>query len=239
MEESVRHFSDSYFGDAMDEENAADSMALRQKLADDFMAGETEADTQILQLCQQFMPDEFYFRVVGSAKGKPMHASREDIQGEFDLQIGYAVENMDPKVKQEKLELMQLALGMDANGIIDRNESLEVAFELIDPNLGERLLKPAEAASQAEVEDELDVAIKLMAGQGVSVKPGQAYQLRLQTLGNFLQQNAAMQKALQTNQQTQQAVQQRVKDLTFQVQQQQNAVIGRGGPEFAPQPAGK
>lgn len=237
VEESVRQFSDEYFGDAMDPKNAADTQALRQKMADDFMAGETEADTQMLQLCQQFMPDTFYFRVVGSAKGQPIHASRDDIQGEFDLQIGFAVEDLIPEQKQAKLQFLETALQMDVGGQIDRSEALVVAFETVDPNLGERLLKPVESASMGEVEDEQGVALKLLWGQPVPVKPGQAYQLRLQTLQNFLQSSQAAQQMLAKNPQAVQAVQQRVKDLGFQVQQQQNAVIGRGGPAFQPKPA--
>jgi len=234
VEESVRQFSDEYFGDAMDPKNAPDTQALRQMMADDFMAAESEADTQTLQLCQQFMPDQFYFRVVGSAKGQPIHASREDIQGEFDLQVGFAVEDLIPEQKQAKLKFLEMALTMDVSGQIDRSEALVVAFETVDPNLGERLLKPAESASMGEVEDEQTVALKLLQGQPVPVKPGQAYQLRLQTLQNFLQNSASAKAMLGKNPQAVEAVKQRAKDLGFQVQQQQNAVIGRGGPAFAP-----
>jgi hypothetical protein len=218
----------------MDPKNAPDTQALRQMLADDFMAAEAEADTQTLQLCQQFMPDAFYFRVVGSAKGQPIHATREDIQGEFDLQVGFAVEDLIPEQKAAKLKFLEMALSMDVSGQIDRSEALVVAFETVDPNLGERLLKPAESASLGEVEDEQTVALKLLQGQPVPVKPGQAYQLRLQALQNFLQNSASAKAMLGKNPQAVQAVQQRAKDLGFQVQQQQNAVIGRGGPAFLP-----
>jgi hypothetical protein len=234
VELSVRHYADEYFGFASDPENMVDSQMMKQKLADDFMAGEAQADTQILQLCQQFMPDEFYFRVVGSAKGKPIHATREDIQGEFDLQVGFDTGDMDPEQKKAKLGLIEQSLQMDTNGIIDRNEALAVAFEMMDPNLGERLLKPAESASASEVEDELNTAVKLLVGMKIPVKPGQAYQLRMQVLQQFLQSNQTAQQLYKSNPQVQEAIEQRLKDLTLQVQQQQNAVIGRGGPEFAP-----
>ena len=234
IEASVRHYADEYFGFATDPENLVDSQMMKQKLGEDFMAGEAQADTQVLQLCQQFMPDEFYFRVVGSAKGQPIHASRQDIQGEFDLQVGFDTGDLDPEQKKAKLELIQQALQMDVNGIIDRNEALAVAFEMMDPNLGERLLKPAESASQSEVEDELNTTVKLLVGMKIPVKPGQAYQLRLQVLQQFLEQNQAAHALYANNPQVKEAIEQRLKDLTFQVQQQQNAVIGRGGPEFAP-----
>lgn len=234
VEESVRQFSDEYFGDAMDPKNAPDTQALRQLMADDFMAGEAEADTQMLQLCQQFSDDDIYFRVVGSAKGQPIHTTREDIQGEFDLQVGFAVEDLIPEMKAQKLKFLETALTMDVGGQVDRSEALVVAFETVDPNLGERLLKPAESASMGEVEDEQSVALKLLMGQAVPVKPGQAFQLRLQTLQNFLQNSQAAQRMLSQNPQAVEAVKQRAKDLGLQISQQQNAVIGRGGPAFQP-----
>ena len=234
IEESVRHYADEYFGFATDPEAMVDSQLMKQKMGEDFMAGEAQADTQILQLCQQFMPDEFYFRVVGSAKGQPIHAQRTDIQGEFDLQVGFDTGDLDPEQKKAKLALIQQALQMDVNGIIDRNEALAVAFEMMDPTLGERLLKPAESASASEVEDELNTAVKLLVGMKIPLKPGQAYQLRQQVLTQFLQSNQTAQQLYQSNPQVKEAIEQRLKDLKFQLQQQQNAVIGRGGPEFAP-----
>lgn len=234
VEESVRQFADEYFGFAVDPENQVDSQIMRQFLGDNFMDGQRQIDTQVLKLCQQFMPDDIYFRVVGSAKGQPIHTKIEDIQGEFDLAISFDAGDMDPDQRAQKLQFLQQAIGMDHNGLIDQTEAMTVAFEMIDPNLGERVLKPAEAASQQEVEDELNTAVKLLVGMKIPVKPGQAYQMRLQVLQQFLQTNQSAQQAYKTNPQAQEAIQQRLKDLQFQVDQQQNAVIGRGGPEFAP-----
>ena len=235
VEVSVMNFAKDYFGFATDDPaSQADAGMQRQKLGSDWMAGWKRVYTQKLKLCQQFEGNQIYFRVVGSAKGQPIHATRDDIQGEFDLQLGFDIEAMDPEARKQKLEFLQQAIQMDAGGIVDRNEAMVVAFELVDANLGERVLKPAEAASQSEVEDEQQVHLKNLAGIKVPVKPGQAYQLRLQVLQQFLQTNAAAAQAMKVNPQAREAFQQRAKDLQFQVQQQQNAVIGRGGPEFAP-----
>jgi hypothetical protein len=236
VEDSVRHYADEYFGFAVDPENMTDSQAMRQKLADDWMSGQARVATQVLQLCQQFESDDIYFRVVGSSKGQTVHATRKEIEGEFDVQVGFDVANMDNEQKKVKLLLMQQLLSMDINGIVDHNEALAMGFELLDPNAGERLLKPGDNATQAEADDETNVAMKLLLGLQQPVKPGQAYQMRLQVLQNFVQQSQAAQQALQGNPQAQQAMQQRIKDLTFQVQQQQNAVTGRGGPAFPPKP---
>ena len=234
VENSVKQYADDYFGFVTDPANAGDAQMQRQNLGATWMAGWQRVDTQILKLCQQFTDNQIYFRVVGSAKGQPIHATREDIQGEFDLQCGFDIEGLDPENRKMKLEFLQQALSMDAGGIVDRNEAMVAAFEMIDANLGDRVLKPAEAASQSEVEDEMNVIVKCLAGMNIPVKPGQAYQLRLQVLQQYLQTNPAAQQAMRSNPQVMAAFESRLKGLSLQVQQQQNAVIGRGGPEFAP-----
>jgi hypothetical protein len=234
VEQSVKEYADDYFGFATEGNDPNDAQMQKQKLGGEWLAGWKRVYTQQLKLCQQFEKDEIYFRVVGSAKGQPIHATRDDLQGEFDLQVGFDIESLDPEQRKQKLEFIQMIMGQDIGGIVDHNEAMVVAFELVDPNLGERLLKPAEAASQSEVEDEMNVIVKCLAGMNIPVKPGQAYQLRLQVLQQYLQSNVAAQQAMRTNPQVMQAFENRMKGLQLQVQQQQNAVIGRGGPEFAP-----
>lgn len=237
MENTVQEFSDDYFGFGNDPDALFWRLQLLQKLMDDWTDGHTRVDTQIVQLCQQFMPDSFYFRVVGSTQAKPIRSSREEIQGQFDISAGYAAENLDPELKKLKLQLMQLGYSLDANGVIDRTEGLKVAFEIIDPNLGERLIKPAEHASLAEVEDEKAIFAQLMAGLRVHVKPGQAYELRLQTLGQLFQENEMAQELYHEREQTKKAFDQRLKDLQqahMNAPGGPNAVTGRGGPAFKP-----
>lgn len=229
VEESVRKFADEYFGRPVDEQNVVQAGILKQEMADNWMAGQVAIDTQVLQLCQQFMDDQFYFRVVGSSKGKAIKSSREEIQGKFDLTITFNVQDFDPEYVKEKMELMQTALQMDVNGIVDRDEAMVAAFELVDPNLGERLLKPAESASQQEIDDEQNVFVKLLAGIPVDVRPGQAYQLRLQVLQQLVMQSSQAQQKMQEDESVKAAFEKRVKQLQFQLQQRQNALIGKLG----------
>jgi len=236
-EETIQAFTDDFFGFNPAPEAAMDALNLKQKLADDWMFGHAQVDTQILQLAQQFTEDEFYFRVVGSSQGKPIKASREEIQGKFDLSVGFDIGNLDPELKKAKLEGLSTAYSFDATGQIDRGEGLMVALDIVDPNLSERLIKPGESASLQEQEDEQRVFVQLMAGVPVMVKPGQAYQMRMQTLTELFQQNEYAQQLYANNKQTKAAFDKRMKDLQQAFQNQPggpNAVIGRGGPAFKP-----
>jgi hypothetical protein len=234
---TVQQFTDDYFGFNPEPEAAMDALNLKQKLADDWMFGHMQVDTQILQLSQQFTADEFYFRVVGSSQGKPIKATREEIQGKFDLSVGFDIGDLDPELKKAKLDGLSAAYAFDATGQIDRGEGLMVALDIIDPNLSERLIKPGESASLQEAEDERRVFVSLIAGIPVMVKPGQAYQLRMQTLTETFQQNEYAQQLYANNKQTKDAFDKRMKDLQQAFQNAPggpNAVIGRGGPAFKP-----
>jgi hypothetical protein len=228
-EMTARRFADEYFGRAVDESNVVEGQALKQELADTWMEACGEIDSRILKLCQQLLPDEIMFRVVGAAKGRSMKASKEEIQGSFDVMVGYNTENMDSAVKVAKIELMEKALGMDVNGILDRDAVMETVFELIDPNLGERLLRPGEEARQAEIEDEDGVFAKMSSGVPVDIKPGQAYQVRLERLQQILQGSPPAQKRYMQDEAFRKIVDWRMQQLGHQLEQRENAQIGRLG----------
>lgn len=232
LELTVRGFADQMRGRPRpDGLVTAEGTALKQDLTDTFLEKCGKVDATILKLDQQFMPDSFYYRVVGTKSAPAIHTTRDEIQGSFDVIVGYNVEMMDPNTKKERLSLMEQALQMDVNGIVDRDAAIGIAFEMIDPNLGERLLRPGEEASQREIADEMNVFAQMNAGIPVDVKPGQAYELRLQTLGQILQRSPIAQQKFQSDENFRKLVETRAQQLQFQLQQRKNALIGRIGAE--------
>lgn len=231
VEQSVRYVADRYFGRMVEGIDPNYARTRMQRLVTRWLECWHQALEQMFQLCQQFMPDQFFFRVVGSAKAQPLRASRQEIQGKFDLNITWNVLNQEPELLQAKLDLLLKLLGADINGVTDRTELMTVIFEYLDPNLGERLLQPAESASQREIDDEKTVFARLMTGQDVDVKPdGQAYQLREQIMQQELNTNPLAQQAYQSNERVREVVDKRMKQLRFQVQQRTvNPMIGRLG----------
>ena len=226
-EETVRRFADEYFGRPVDEQNTLESTLLKQELTRGWMKGWRRAYKQALQLCQQFMPDEFYFRVVGDEKGRLIRSTREQIQGECDVTVTYNVRDLDPEFVKQKLELIQQATMLDRNGRVDADEALQMAIELIDPSYAERLLRPGEEASASEIDDEKSVLAQLLVGIPVDVKPGQAYGLRLKTMMGLIQASPSVQQILMQNPVAQELVKTRGMQLKHQLDQQQNAQTGK------------
>jgi hypothetical protein len=153
VEMTVRNFSDEYFGRETAERNPTNPRLLRAELGRKWLRGWKRVFTQVMQLNQQYLPDEVFYRVVGGEQGRGMKATREEIQGPFNVTLKFNTDDLDRELVKEKLELINVAVGMDAGGIVDRNETVQWVFELVDPNAAERLLKPADAAQMAEIED--------------------------------------------------------------------------------------
>lgn len=228
VQQNVREFADEYFARSPDPEKAVMTGIMRQYMTNKWLSSWTQADTQILQLMQQYMPDQFYFRVVGSNKGKPIHATREEIQGKFDVALSFNSKTFDPEYVQREIELVEKMLSVDVNGRMDRDEVMIFIGELIDPNLSERLIKPGEEATQHEIEDERNAFAQMFAGLQPDVKPGQAHQLRLSWLENNLRTNPMAAARLQEDEQFRATIERRIQQFQFQIQQRQiNPIIGR------------
>jgi hypothetical protein len=228
VEETVRKFADEYFGRVVDEQNVVESRAMRQDLARGWLMGWKRVGTQILQLDQQYLPDETWVRVVGDAAGRGLRVTREEIQGPFNLMLRFNAADLDPEYVQEKVQLLTQALTFDVGGRLDRDEALLAILELVDPSYAERLMKSPEAATIEQIDDEQNVMVKLLMGIGVDVKGNEAFGLRRQVLEQTIRQSPTVQKLLQVNPDAAELVKRRVQQLDFNIQQKLvNPDIGR------------
>jgi hypothetical protein len=227
MEQTVRQFSDEIMGRVVNEQNAESAGLMRQEMVSEWLDSVKMVFRQIMQLSQQFMPEEFWFRVVGDAKGQLLRATRDEIQGSFDLGITFNVGDLDMEFVKTKTDMLEKLAMADTNGRIDHDELLLCGIEIIDPTYAERLLRPAEEGSQRESDDEKSVLAQLLNGIPVDLKPGQAFGMRLRTLMGTIQSSPSVQGRLQQDPVAKALVEQRVKQLHFQQQQRQNAQSGK------------
>jgi hypothetical protein len=228
IELTTRQFADEYFGRRLEGSDAVDSQAIRQNLMRGWLKGWKRVFTQVLQLDQQYLPDEVYARVVGSSQGQTMRITRAEIQGGFNVGLSFNLKALDVEYVKELMGMIGQVMQLDVNGRIDRDEAVQAAMELIDPSYAERLLQPGEQASMAQIDDEKDVLAKLLLGIPVDVKGNEAFGLRKQTLIQLIQNSPTVQKLIQANPQAQELVKTRVDQLDFNIQQREvNPEIGR------------
>jgi hypothetical protein len=229
IEAATRRDVDEYFGVPRADMAPQRALLAQQDLVDTWLADMALILGQTFQLCQQYLDDIQFVRVAGGLP-TPFRASRQDIQGKYDLRLDFDARTLDSEALKIKLQGLTQLIPLDTQGVIDRAGLVKFLFGSIDPNLSELLIRDAEAASQQEIDDEQVQFTKIAAGTEPPLKgEGQNFQLRLQTLQNIIQSNPAIQQRLQQDQIFAAMLNARMESFAFQVQQQQNAQIGRVG----------
>jgi hypothetical protein len=167
-------------------------------------------------------------RITGT-DGQKLIQKREDIEGKFDIDISFNVDALDLEQLKMKFDLISnYLLRVDTISTIQRDKLIAWMFSAIDSNLAEAAMVPPQTASKNEVLDEQLNFTKIMAGiEPPMVDEGQNFALRLQTIQNIVQSNPEIPQKLTPV--SKEILEARVKHLQQQVQQNENAVIGRTG----------
>ena len=224
---------DQYFCRTAETVPPAMSALASQDMVDSFLGNLKDALVMMMQLVQQYMPDETIQRVTGSMKGVPVARSRKDIQGKFDLELTFDARDLDLEYVLKKAEVIgKYVLPIDVLSTVQRDKLVARLFAGIDPALAEDTLQPVQSANRQEIEDEQVNFAKIAAGvEPPMLEAGQNHQLRLQVLQSIGESNPQAMERLQED--SQQILETRLKHLGFMVQQQTNAKTGRVGAQPA------
>jgi hypothetical protein len=234
VEMSIRNDVDNYFGRISEAVPPQRYMLHTQELVDSWLLDMKLCLVQTLSLCQQYMTDEEVARITGNPN-LPLTASPADIRGRFDVTCEFDARLLDAEALGAKLKyLSEILVPMDSFGIIDRAGLVKYMFQAVDPNMAAMLVQDIGVATAAEQEDEQTAFAKIAAGTEPPLKEGgQNAQVRLQTLQQIIQSNPAVQQRYQQDEIFRNMIDARAQAFQFQLQQQQNAVIGRTGAQPA------
>lgn len=233
IEQATRLDVNTYFGRMAEGVSPQLSMLHTQELIDGWLLDMKLCVIQTMALAQQYMTPEEVSRVTGNQL--PFSASPQDIRGRFDITAEFDARMLDAEALGAKLDyLAKILVPMDSFGVIDRVGLIKYMFQAVDPNMASMLVQDIGAATQAEVEDEQAAFAKIAAGTEPPLKEGgQNAQVRLQTLQQIIQSNPAVQQRYQQDEIFRRMIDARAQAFQFQLQQQQNAVIGRVGAQPA------
>ena len=211
------------------DEDSQISSIRKQFLVDKFL----QHSAEVLQMCykcfQRFGPEAVFFRVTGSPD--PVEFSKGDPNENYDIIIDFDVLNNDPQTQEAKLRQLTELTAMDRTGRININALLDAAATSIDPVLADRILQPTEVAQEQVVKQVTDDLAKIFAGIEMPARPNGA-QIALTIIQQYIAQPDIAQK-LQTDEAFRARLEKYNAQYTFQIQQQQNAQIGRIGTEPA------
>jgi hypothetical protein len=207
------------------DETSSISQVRKQFLVDKFLSHTAEVLRMAYRCFQRFGPDEVFFRVTGIPDPQVLNKGNPDEN--FDILINFDVQNTDPETVQAKLQQFVALNQLNANGRMNVDSLLDIAAASIDPIMADAVLQPVEAAQQQVVKDVTDDLAKIFSGIEMPARPAGA-QIALQVIQQYAQQPDVAQR-LQEDEAFAARLEKYAGQYTFQMQQAQNAQIGRVG----------
>jgi hypothetical protein len=177
------------------------------------------------KLYQRMGPDEVFFQVTGNPNPQVMTKGFADEN--FSIVVNFDSQSNDPETAETQLKNMVSLVQLDRNGIMDVNKLLEFTASSINPIFADYVLQPAEEAQQKVMKNVTDDLAKIFAGIEVPAQPNGA-QIAMQLVQAYVQQPDVAQRA-QSDEAFATRLQKYAEQYQFQLQQAQNAEIGRIG----------
>lgn len=120
--------------------------------------------TMAMQNIQQYMSDEDLQRVT-NLQGITMIRSREEIQGQFDIQVGYDPEDLSTEhLESQGTILRDIILAMDREKVVDTTPAVQDLFYRMNPSMASVSIRTRERAMQAELESEMEAYQQVRSG---------------------------------------------------------------------------
>lgn len=153
---------------------------FQQWRADKFGDDVMEACSMTLALAQQYMSDEELAKVCDK-QGFQIARSREEIQGEFGIELDYDVRSLDMRELREMAQTFaELIAPLDKNSTIQYDQVVNWFVNMLNPNMAEMVTRPVEDANSKESGDERNNIAQIAAGlEPDMAEQGQNWQLRL------------------------------------------------------------
>jgi len=177
------------------------------------------------KLYQRMGPDEVFFQVTGNPNPQVMQKGSPD--DNFSITVSFDSTSTDPETAETQLKNMVQLVQLDRNGIMDVNKLLEFAASSINPIFADYVLQPAEEAQQKVAKNVTDDLAKIFAGIEVPAQPNGA-QIAMQMVQAYVQQPDVAARA-QSDEAFAARLQKYMSQYAFQLQQAQNAEVGRIG----------
>jgi hypothetical protein len=211
------------------DETSGISQVRKQFLVDKYLQHSADVIKMCYKCFQRFGPDSVFFRVTGSPD--PVAFNKGDPNENFDIVISYDVLNSDPETQQSKLQQMVALTQLDRSGRININNLLDIAAFTVDPVLADNILQPIEAGQEQVVQQVTDDLSKIYAGIEMPARPNGA-QIAMQVIQQYGSQPDITER-LQVDEAFRGRLEKYAGQYTFQMQQAQNAQIGRVGTDPA------
>ena len=232
VEMQLRQLAAKMTGRATSAEDAVEANVIRQSMVNNWLHGWSQIIKKMWSL-DRIYNSEVFFRVSNNSQG--MQIVMDETSQDYDFNLTFNSMNNDEEKLMQKLEAVGKVMATyDRSGASKFDAFLKIYLDAIDPNLSAQLIMPQQEATNKEIIETSEDIAKIASGQVVNAPQGANAQLRLQVLQQYLQGTEQVpaddvQQRLQEDERFRQRMETYQKQLTFQIQQQQNAKIGMMG----------
>ena len=233
VEMQTRALANMMTGRATGPDDQVEANIIRQQMVNNWLHGFSQIMEKMWALDRELYNQQVWFRVTNNSQG--MNLVMDETGIEYDFNITFNTLNNDESKVIEKLETVgKIMASYDRQGTARYDVFLRTFLDAIDPNLAGQLIMPQQEATTKEIIETSNDIAKIASGQAVNPPQNANAQLRLQVLQQYLQGTEQIpaddvQQRLQQDEKFRQRMELYQKQLTFQIQQQQNAVTGRLG----------
>jgi len=203
---------------------------IKQDRVNTFLGLVSEILKTSVQLCQEFMPDDMFARIIGG-NGVQVNRTVAEIQGLFDMSLIVDVNDMSLDGITAKTEIVLKNLRpLDTRSTIPYDMIIRNAVASLDPSWADAM-PTVEQADQRETIEEKAAFIAMLNGVRPEMpESGINAPLRLQVLQGEIEPRRANPNAFPPlSQASTLLIQERMQYLEFQAAQMQNAITGRVG----------
>lgn len=226
----VQAQADDYFGRFTDQKNPVSAQTKRQAMVENWLMTWSEVFNKVFSLVQEYVSEEELQRISGSQTGFPK--TPEEISGRFDLRVSFDIRELDQEFMLEKMKIIsQMVLPEDTAGVIDRAALTRFKMQLLDPVLAGMVIPEDKTGMTKKVFDQVnqDVALMALGNEAQYQEKDTTAGMKLQFLQQIVEGNPKYQEALQGDERFAALMENYQKAMSFQIQQEQNAQIGRIG----------
>jgi len=226
----VQNQADDYFGRFTENTNPVSSQTKRQAMVENWLMTWSEVFSKVFQLVQEYVSEEELQRISGAQAGFPN--SPEEIAGRFDLRVSFDVRELDQDFMLRKMDIIsKMVLPEDTAGVIDRAALTKFKMNLLDPVLAGTVIPEDKTGATQKVFDQVnqDVALMALGNEANYQEKDPTAGMKLEHLQKIVQANPKYQQMLQGDEQFAALMENYNKAMSFQIQQEQNAQIGRIG----------
>lgn len=170
---------------------------------------------------------------IASIGGIPvdLSVSGPDLLGDADVTIKVDAGDLTAEFIGRKLEWIgKLLVPLDVSGSIDRDALVRLALTTLDPKMAAAVYREQGSVTQKEVSEEMNALAQIVSGlEPVVSESGINPALRLNVINTMLQKSPLLAQKLTDSEQAQAVLKSRMQRFQFQIEQRQNAQIGRMG----------